>query len=96
MKATFAILSGLAVLALAGCETVDPTHSFGNAARELVSQQTVNPGAATTAAPVVEGGDPTVVNAAVVTMRERAVGKEARGAARSAYGMSVEEAGRAQ
>ena len=95
MKATYLVLSGIAVLALAGCETIDPSHSYGNAVRELVSQQTVNPGAATAAAPVVEGGDPVVVKATVDNSRERAVGKATR-TTHSEYGTSVEEAGRAQ
>ena len=96
MKATNLVLSGCAVLALAGCETIDPSHTYGNAVRELVSQQTVDPGAATTAAPVVEGGDPVVTKAGVDTMRERAVAKETRTTTRSEYVTSIEEAGRAQ
>ena len=96
MKATYLVFCGVAVLALAGCVTIDPSHTHGNAVRELVSQQTVNPGAATTAAPVVEGGDPVVVKATVDTTRERAVSKETRTTTRSEYVTSIEEAGRAQ
>lgn len=78
MKAMHAVMSGVAILGLCGCASMDPTHSFGGAARRVAAAQTVNPAAAAAARPVVEGSDPELVKSSVDALRHEGAAKDNR------------------